>query len=127
MKKVDDGGRADGANTGRITEQDVAVGAGVVGALSGVGVLIEGASLIGGVIITLGVINNIDEIGTNHSGESISKQMFNDKSTKETISNIKQGVGILNIFTGVKDPNLLKSPFKIGSTATDIKTVIDKE
>ena len=123
----DGGANLDPGGPQPITKQDLAVGCAVIGIMSGAGVLIEGSiGMAGSLIISSGIINNIDDLGTNSKGESFSQQSTSNPNTKNAIHIVKQGISAINLFSGAKDPNLLNSPFKMGSTATDAKAVIEE-
>ena len=118
-----EGGHADPANTGRVTQQDVIVGGAVVGVMSGVGALIEGFSCTAGYfIVSAGVVNNVDNMFTNSDGKSGLQQLAGANETAvNAIGAGKNIVGIANIGYNFSDPQkLIQTPFDLMSTSSDI-------
>jgi len=82
------------ANTSsKITKQDVAVAAGVIGVLTGAGAIAEGSSIL---LSSLTILNSADDVGTNQNGESISQQMVENKNVKSNIGFVKSAISILS-------------------------------
>ena len=113
-------GRADPANMGTITKQDVKVGLGVIGAMTGVGAIAEGAFAVG----AFAVVNGLDDALSNSKGESKSQQMTDNPTAKTAIG---VGKALTSGFTGgsslLKLGETIKSPFSIVSTIIDAATV----
>ncbi|MBE6311745.1 MAG: hypothetical protein E7076_01125 [Bacteroidales bacterium] len=87
-------GRADPANTGEVTKQDVIVGTAVIGTITGgAALLVEGTS----VVTSVAIVNSIDDIGTNMKGESLSQQLVKNDTGKNVIGKIKTGINILSV------------------------------
>ena len=116
-------GHADPANLGTVTKQDVKVGLGVIGAMSGVGMIAEGAVAVG----TIAVVNGVDDALSNSKGEAKSQQMTDNPAAKTAIG---VGKAITSGFTGrasvLNLGETLKTPFKTGSLLLDAITVTDK-
>ena len=116
-------GRADGANLGTITKQDVKVAAGVLGVMTGVGVIAEGAVVLG----AIAVANGLDDAFSNSKGESGLQQTTSNPAAKAAI---EIGKTLTSTFTGVssilKLEETVKSSFALGSMLIDAATVTDK-
>ena len=118
-----EGGHADPANTGRVTQQDIKVGCAVVGAISGAGVLVEGCSYAAGYfIVSTGVVNNVDNMFTNSDGKSGLQQLAGKNETAvNKIGTVKNFIGIANIGYNFFVPQkIIQSPFDLMSTSTDV-------
>jgi RHS repeat-associated protein len=87
-------GKADPANLGTCTKQDVMVASGVIGTIiGGVSILAEGMSIMTG----MAFLNSIDDVGTNIKGESISQQVVKKEKGKKIVGKIKTGINLLSI------------------------------
>ena len=87
-------GRADPANTGEVTKQDVIVGTAVIGTITGgAALLVEGTS----VVTSVAIVNSIDDIGTNVQGESLSQQLVKTEKGKEALGITKTVVNATSI------------------------------
>jgi hypothetical protein len=109
-------GRADPANMGTITKQDVKVGLGVVGTILSGGLLAEGQLLFG----TIGLINNIDDVGSNSKGESLVQQTTDNPTAKAAIGGVKTATSVITGGVGLKNlQHTLTTPFATGSMLLD--------
>jgi len=120
-----EGGNADPANQGTITDQDKKVGLAWTGLIFGGAVIAELASvtapLIEYILPTLSVSNSADDALTNKKGESFSQQQTLNPQTKENIGNIKRTISILGAATSFAKPiQTLQSVSKTASTALDV-------
>jgi hypothetical protein len=109
-------GHADGALAGGLNEHDTKVGLGVIGAMSGVAAIAEGAAVLGAVSI----VNGIDDAGSNSKGESLLQQTTDNPTAKTVIGAGKTAASIIT--GGYNVSNLgetLKSPFATGGMLID--------
>ena len=106
-------GHSDCANEGTITNQDVAVATGVIGIiLAGIEI---GAAYVAGTVTTygvatsaVGVVNGLDDAGTNAQGESFIQQQMSTESGKNTVGYIKAGASVLTVGSNLN--SIVKSP-----------------
>ena len=120
VNKLDEGGSHDGALTGKIDEQDLAVGLGIAGAMTGVGVLAGGVGVGAGILTGLGVVNNIDDAFTNSEGKSGLQQLSGNERTSKTVGDVKSLIRYSNLASGAVNPkDILKSPSKTVNTVLD--------
>jgi hypothetical protein len=113
-------GHADGANLGLVTKQDVIVGGSIIGIMSGAGVLIEGATLAGGVAATAGILNNVDNVFTNSQLQSGLQQIVGEGEASKKIGGAKD---IISVATMSYSVAYIKSPFDVISIATDATSI----
>lgn len=74
-------GHADGANYGTITKQDIKVGTGIVGLMTGAAAIAEGGILLG----SIAVANSVDDLGSNSNGESMLEGAVNGEGAKNAV------------------------------------------
>jgi RHS repeat-associated protein len=113
-------GHNDGANTGYTTKQDIAVATGVIGTMTGAGVMIEAGAITAGGAISFGL--SVDDIFTNRQGESYIESKLPSESTKALYTASKtmyqfgsRSAGIVEIgkegATGLKVTNVLMDSY----------------
>ncbi|MGI6320311.1 MAG: RHS repeat-associated core domain-containing protein [Bacteroidales bacterium] len=120
VSKIGEEGSHDGALTGKIDEQDLAVGLGIAGAMTGVGVLAGGVGVGAGILTGLGVVNNIDDAFTNSEGKSGLQQLSGNERTSKTVGDVKSLIRYSNLASGAVNPkDILKSPSKTVNTVLD--------
>lgn len=90
-------GDSDPANIGTLTKQDVKVGTGVLGILTGAGAIVEGAAVLG----IISIINGIDDAGTNIKGESLIVRNLEDESTKSKVNTLKTAASVTTLSSGL--------------------------
>jgi hypothetical protein len=116
-------GHADGALTGGLNEHDTKVGLGVIGTMSGVGIIAEG--LVGVGLVT--VFNGVDDALSNSKGESGLQQMTDNSDAKMAIGLVKTATSAVTGGLSIKSlGETLESPFTTGSMLIDAATVTDK-
>lgn len=111
-------GNEDACNAGRITEQDVTVGIGVVGIITGTGAVAEAPGIFVGSLDALGTLSSIDDAFTNSEGASGLQQLG---VTNEHLSQAKSIITTTSLAValfGNKHPN------DIVSVASLIRTEI---
>lgn len=121
-------GKADGANTGIITDRDIAVGGGMVAIISVP--FTFGLSAKGIVLGSLTSANAIDDIGTDENGHSLLQQYFPEQAS--IIGYTKSGVLLVTSYNGVKQvvtvvfkDNVMKvNPVEIISTGADVVSTV---
>ena len=118
IKRIDEGGHADGANTGRITKEDQKVGFAVVGIMSGGGILLTGGTTLTLIGAGAGVLNSADNV--NFSEESISQSLTTDPNAKRNIGYAKFGLSCITLGTSLSNPSsIIKDPFTLFNTVGD--------
>ena len=99
-------GHSDIANNGTMTQQDWTVGLGVMGVMSGFGVLFEGGlSLMGTCFTIFSIGNNLDDALTNNYGLSFSQRMINPKYSTY-IGSLKLGLGGISLRNSYRIPKI---------------------
>ena len=104
IERLDNGGHADPANTGLITQQDVVVGCAVLGIMTGCAATIEAFTankFLGGIVSAVGTLNAIDDAGTNVQGRSLSEQVAGGSNSALTaICVAKTAIDVANVVSG---------------------------
>ena len=89
-----------------MTQQDWTVGLGVMGVMSGFGVLFEGGlSLMGTCFTIFSIGNNLDDALTNNYGLSFSQRMINPKYSTY-IGSLKLGLGGISLRNSYRIPKI---------------------
>ncbi len=109
-------GRADPANNGTVTNQDIAVATGTIGVLTGGVSLAIGGSTLATIITVVSIMNSIDDMGTNKTGESMIFSHVSNEDAKQNILLTKNVVTLLSSVYNVKNIVVI-------STSTSSKTV----
>jgi hypothetical protein len=91
------------------TDQDKAVGTGVVGTVASLAGITELAATVAPIkefiLPLLGLANSLDDIGTNKKGESLAQQQTNDPKTKSNISDVKGIISLAGAGNALKKPS----------------------
>ncbi len=129
VEYLDEGGRADPANMGTVTKQDVTVATGVVGIITGGTAVVCGTSILGIFVAATGMINSVDDIGTNSNGISLLQQNI-ESNTGQQVSGITKSVisivGLTsNIRTLITNPTTLKSIQEFNSMIDIVNTGVN--
>jgi hypothetical protein len=113
-------GRADLALAGGINKQDAKAGLGVMWAMTGVGVIAEGAVAAG----AIAVANGLDDALSNTKGESGLQQMTGNPAAKAAIGVGKLGASLYTGGNAVREiGKALTSPFATGGLLLDAISV----
>lgn len=103
INTLDEGGTSHIGGTSYVTKQDIAVATGVVGVITGGATLVTSATVAAGTAITVGgILNSIDDIGTNAKGESFLQQQVNTETGKNIVGGMKETITILNLRSDIK-------------------------
>ena len=81
-------GHNDGANTGKITKHDVEVGTAVIATIVSAGAAAEAETAIAGITSAVSLINNIDDVTVNSSGQTFSQRVTEDNPTARSAVNV---------------------------------------
>jgi len=80
-------GHNDGANTGKITKHDVEVGTAVIATIVSAGAAAEAETAIAGITSAVSLINNIDDVTVNSSGQTFSQRVTENNPTAQSAVN----------------------------------------
>ena len=128
-----EGGHADPANTGRVTQQDVIVGCAVVAGIVSCGAAVEAAAVGEGlatVVSSLGVVNSIDDAFTNSAGLTPSEKYLGGNNPN-VVRIVKTTVDVMNIIVGgynmskIRNINNIRPLEVMSTTSSTISTVQD--
>ncbi len=123
-------GRADGFNTGEVTQEDALVALGIVGTLTGVGVALEAGSIT--VIGAVSIINNLDDaLGGLTSGDGSLSQDLSPDEYKQIINSVKTISSALSLGQNsteiIKNADYSKAMKVIGTVSDAVNTATNTE
>jgi len=122
IKKIDEGGSYDGANAGGLSMEDTKQGLKVMGLMTGVGSIIEGAVAVG--VLSLG--KSINELGANEKGETLLQQNTKGDMNK-AVKIIENVTDVLLLSKGVSE--IVSNPENVinaSGVVIDVLQLIDK-
>ena len=115
-------GHSDQANTGYTTEQDMKVGLGMVGAITGLGGIAAASSAIGYLGASLAFVNDADDVwaATNDKNESLSESLAKSEQSKAIVSGVKSIMTVITFSQGMAAiPEQAEDALHVIGTATD--------
>lgn len=115
-------GHSDGANSGYTNEQDMKVGLGMVGAITGLGGIAAASSALGYIGASLAFLNDADDVfaATNDQNESLSESLAKGKQNKAVVGVVKSIMTVITFSQGMSAmPEQVEDALHVVGTGAD--------